>query len=341
MSHPHAFSNRPTTKLVDRLGRVHDSLRLSVTDRCNLRCLYCMPESADDFQDSDSLLSFDQIELIVRVLTSVGVNKIRVTGGEPTLRAGLPELISRIASIPAIGDLAITTNGLRMVQLAKPLRVAGLRRVNISLDALSDESFKRMARRDGLTRTLDGISATLDAGFEQVRLNTLAIAGLNEDQIVPLVEFARSNNLTIRFIEYMPLGGERNWNETQVITGGQIREMVEQVFGPLLPIDRPHPSQPSSDYKFADGKGGIGLINPVSQPFCGACNRLRLTASGALRNCLFSHREWNVRPMLEADAHENELLTIIRDCVENKEPGHLISQPTFRQPDRPMYQIGG
>lgn len=341
MSHLPTPSTGTENRLVDRLGRVHDSLRLSVTDRCNLRCLYCMPESADDFQETDSLLSFDRIEHIVRVLTSVGVNKVRITGGEPTLRARLPELVQRLASITGIDDLAITTNALRMVQLAKPLKEAGLRRVNISLDALSDETFQRMARRDGLNRTLEGIAATLDAGFEQIRLNTLAIRNLNEDQIIPLVDFARLHDLTIRFIEYMPLGGERNWTETQVITGQEVREMVEKVFGPLQSIERPHPSQPSSDFRFADGRGGIGLINPVSQPFCGSCNRLRLTASGALRNCLFSHHEWNVRPLLEADASDGELLTVIRDCVESKEPGHLISQPAFRQPDRPMYQIGG
>lgn len=341
MSHLPATASQPTHRLIDRLGRVHDSLRLSVTDRCNLRCLYCMPESADDFQDSDTLLSFQHIERIVRVLTSAGVNKIRVTGGEPTLRARLPELIERLAGIPGIDDLAITTNALRMVQLAKPLKDAGLRRVNISLDALSDETFRRMARRDGLARTLEGIAATLSAGFEQVRLNALAIRGLNESEIIPLVHFAREHDVTIRFIEYMPLGGERNWQAEQVITGRQIRELVEQEFGPLLEIDRPHPSQPSSDFKFADGQGGIGLINPVTEPFCGACNRLRLTASGAMRNCLFSHREWDLRPLLESDADDAKILTMIGDCVASKEPGHLITQPTFRQPDRPMYQIGG
>ena len=341
MSHLRTQPTQSIPTLVDRFGRVHDNLRLSVTDRCNLRCTYCMPETANDFQDSDSLLSFDYIERIVRVLTTAGVSKIRFTGGEPTLRAGLTELISRIAGIPEISDLAITTNALRMVQLAQPLRDAGLRRVNISLDALTNESFQRMARRDGLARTLEGIAATLDAGFEQVRLNTLAIRGLNEDQILPLIEFARSHNLTIRFIEYMPLGGERNWSEMQVITGQQIRDMVETTFGKLRPIGRPHPSQPSSDYAFADGRGGIGLINPVSEPFCGACNRLRLTAGGALRNCLFSHREWDIKALLDSEASDAELLTLIRHCIAEKEPGHLISQPTFRQPDRPMYQIGG
>lgn len=300
-----------------------------------------MPESADDFQDSDSLVSFDQIEHIVRVLTKVGVSKIRLTGGEPTLRARLTELVARLANLPGIDDLAMTTNALRMVQLAEPLKQAGLQRVNISLDALTDEAFRRMARRDGLARTLEGIAATLTAGFQQVRLNALAIRSLNESEIVPLVNFARQHNVTIRFIEYMPLGGERNWQAEQVITGEQVKQIIEREFGTLQSIERPHPSQPSSDFTFADHRGGVGLINPVSEPFCGACNRLRLTASGGLRNCLFSHREWDVRHLLESNADDEQILATIIDCVANKEPGHLISQPTFRQPDRPMYQIGG
>jgi GTP 3',8-cyclase len=327
--------------LVDRLGRTHDSLRLSVTDRCNLRCLYCMPESTDDFQDAESLLSFQHVQRVVGVLASVGVSKVRFTGGEPTLRARLPELVAMIRGVEGITDLAMTTNGLRMVDLAVPLKEAGLQRVNISLDALSDEVFQRMARRDGLDRTLDGIAATLAAGFDEVRLNALAIRGLNEDQIVPLVEFARDRNLTMRFIEYMPLGGDRSWREDQVLTGSEARRIIERAIGPLTSIARPHPSQPSSDFGFVDGRGGVGFINPVTEPFCGACNRLRLTASGALRNCLFSHREWDLKPLLDAGAGDDALLASIHDCVLNKEPGHLISQPTFRQPDRPMYQIGG
>lgn len=328
-------------RLVDSFGRVHDSLRLSVTDRCNLRCLYCMPESADDFQDADTLLSFDRIVRVVRVLAEAGITKVRITGGEPTLRARLPELVARLTEIKAIGELTMTTNGMRMETLAVPLRAAGLKRVNISLDALTDEAFFRVTRRRGLERVLAGIDATLRAGFESVRLNALAIRGINEEQILPLARFAKERNLTLRFIEYMPLGGDRTWQSDQVLTGAQVREMVEAEFGSLSAVPRPHPSQPSSDFQYADGAAAIGFINPVSEPFCGACNRLRLTAAGALRNCLFSHREWDLAPLLMTSADDASVLHAIRQCLHAKEAGHLITEPSFRQPDRPMYQIGG
>lgn len=327
--------------LVDRFGRVHNSLRLSVTDRCNLRCLYCMPESADDFEDAASLLSFDQIERIVRALAATGVHKVRLTGGEPLLRRSLPELVGRLAAIPQIDDLAITTNGIGLPTLAIPLQQAGLRRVNISLDALGEDSFQRVTRRRGLHRVLAGIDAAVAAGFEEVRLNALAIRGMNEDQILPLARFAKDRGLLLRFIEYMPLGGDRSWQSEQMLSGETVRRWIESELGELVPMERPDPSQPSSDFEYAAGGGRIGFINPVSEPFCGACNRLRLTAAGALRNCLFSHREWQLKPLLATGVDDASLLNTIRECLEEKEAGHLITRPDFRQPDRPMYQIGG
>ncbi len=319
-----------------------------------------MPESADDFEDSASLLSFDAIERIVRVLAAAGVRKVRFTGGEPLLRRGLVELVARLAAIPGIEDLAITTNGMRLPAVAAELRRAGLRRVNISLDALSEEAFRRIARRRGLEQVFAGIDAALAADFDEVRLNALAIRGLNEDQILPLAEFARDRRLLLRFIEYMPLGGDRSWQSTQMLSGASVRQRIEEAFGPLREVPRPDPSQPSRDFAYADGGGRIGFINPVSEPFCGACNRLRLTATGALRNCLFSHHEWNLAPLLaESDASrlsdsrlsdselldsqllDSQLLEEIRRCLAAKEAGHLVAQPGFRQPDRPMYQIGG
>lgn len=327
--------------LIDRFDRIHDSLRLSVTDRCNLRCLYCMPESADDFEDAASLLSFDQIERVARVLAASGVNKIRITGGEPLLRRSLPELVERLAAIPCIDDLAITTNGIRLPALAEPLQKAGIRRVNISLDTLNEESFQRVTRRRGLDRVIAGIDAAVAAGFDEIRLNALAIRGLNEDQILPLARFAKERGLLLRFIEYMPLGGDRSWQSDQMLSGATVREWIQRELGPLVPLGRPHPSQPSIDFEYADGGERIGFINPVSDPFCGACNRLRLTAAGALRNCLFSHHEWQLAPLLAAGADDAMLLATIRECLEAKEAGHLITRPGFRQPDRPMYQIGG
>lgn len=300
-----------------------------------------MPESTDDFEDAASLLSFDEIERVAQVLAIAGVQKIRITGGEPLLRRSLPELVERLRAIPRIEDLAITTNGIRLPTLADPLRRAGIHRVNISLDALNEESFQRITRRQGLHRVIAGIEAAVAAGFEEVRLNALAIRGLNEDQVLPLARFAKERGLLLRFIEYMPLGADRSWQSDQMLSGETVRRWIERELGPLLPIGRPHPSQPSTDYQYADGGGHIGFINPVSEPFCGACNRLRLTAAGALRNCLFSHREWQLAPLLADGADDASLLAAVRECLQAKEAGHLITRPGFRQPDRPMYQIGG
>lgn len=299
-----------------------------------------MPESADDFEDPASLLSFDAIERVIRVLAEAGVRKIRFTGGEPLLRRGLVELVARLAAISGIEDLAITTNGMRLPTLAAELRQAGLRRVNISLDALTEEAFQRVTRRRGLDQVFAGIDAALAQDFDEIRLNALAIRGLNEEQILPLAQFARDRGLLLRFIEYMPLGGDRSWQPEQMLSGETLRRRIEQTLGPLRAIERPHPAQPSSDFAYADGSGRIGFINPVSQPFCGACNRLRLTATGALRNCLFSHREWDLAPLL-ATGDDSRLLAEIRSCLSAKEAGHLITRPGFRQPNRPMYQIGG
>lgn len=327
--------------LVDKFGRVHRSLRLSVTDRCNLRCLYCMPESADDFQDSEQLLTFDEIERVVRLLAKRGIYKVRLTGGEPTLRKNLVALVERLSQIDGLDDLAMTTNGMRMVQLAEPLRSAGLRRVNVSLDALNDEAFFRVTRRRGVQQVLDGIDACLSAGFEEVRINALAIRGLNEEQILPLAHWGRERQITLRFIEYMPLGGDRSWQQQQVITGADLRQLLTQNFGPLVPAQRNDPAQPANDFVYQDNAATVGFINSVSEPFCGACDRLRLTAEGALRNCLFSHREWSLGQPMRSGASDLELLGLIYECVGDKEPGHLIAQPAFRQPERPMYRIGG
>ncbi len=332
---------KTSNQLVDLFGRVHTSLRISVTDRCNLRCLYCMPESADDFEESEHLLSFDQIVRLTRILASVGIEKLRITGGEPTLRSNLPELIARLRAIPGIKELAMTTNGMRLDRLAGELRRAGLSRVNISLDALNEDAFYRITRRRGLTQVIRGIDAAIEAGFSSVRLNALAIKGLNEDQIMPLVEFAFSRGLTLRFIEYMPLGGDRDWQTKQVLSGAELRARIEKQLGPLTPLALTDPSQPSTDFGYGNGKGKIGFINSVSEPFCGNCNRLRLTAEGALRNCLFSHQEWSLKPLLTDAATDAELLAEIRRCVTAKQAGHLITNPAFRQPDRPMYKIGG
>ncbi len=327
--------------LIDRFGRKHDSLRISVTDRCNIRCFYCMPDGPLQFLDSDRLLRFDQITRVVRVLAKAGIRKLRLTGGEPLMRPHVDQLIAQLVQVPGITDLALTTNGMLLADQAEQLHNAGLQRLNISLDTLREESFQRISRRPGLDRVLRGIDTALQVGFAQVRLNALAIRNLTEDELVPLVSFAIERGLQMRFIEYMPLDAERQWQSDRVLSGQEILARLSQHFGPLEPVERPDPSQPAEDYALPGGRGTVGIIRPVSQPFCGACNRLRLTAEGSLRNCLFSHEDWNLRELLELPDSEQQLLARIEACVAAKLPGHLISQSGFRPPDRAMYQIGG
>ncbi len=330
-----------TSPLVDGFGRRHTSLRISVTDRCNIRCFYCMPAEGVVFRPRDELLTFEEIERFVRALVPLGINKLRLTGGEPLLRAELPELVRKLAAIKGIHDIALTTNGMLLDEQAEWLKAAGLQRINISLDTLREDVFKQITRRAGLDRVLAGIAAAQRAGFERIRLNAVAIHGISESEIVPLAEFARARDLELRFIEFMPLDADHRWSKSQVLDGATIRAMLEEAFGPLLPAGRPDASQPAFDFKFADGHGGIGFINPVSEPFCGDCNRLRLTAEGQVRNCLFSTVEWDARRLLRSGAGDDELRSMVRDCVAAKAAAHGIGQREFHQPERAMYQIGG
>jgi len=329
------------TPLVDSFGRVHTSLRISVTDRCNIRCFYCMPDENIRFKPRHELLTFEEIERFAKVVAGLGVHKLRLTGGEPLVRAELPKLVARLARLPGIDDLALTTNGILLAEQAAALKAAGLKRLNISLDALREETFRTIARRDGLDRVLAGIFAAQRIGFERIRLNAVAIRGITEEEVVPLGAFAREHGLELRFIEFMPLDAENHWSSEQVLGGEEIRELLEAEFGPLLPAARPDPSQPATDFAFADGCGKIGFINPVTQPFCGDCNRLRLTAEGQVRNCLFSVVEWDARELLRGDASDAEIAQLVRDCVAAKKPGHGIDSPQFVKPQRAMYQIGG
>jgi cyclic pyranopterin phosphate synthase len=328
--------------LIDTHGRRHTSLRVSVTDRCNIRCFYCMPDENVRFRPRDEILTFEEIVRFVRVVAQMGVHRLRLTGGEPLVRTGLPGLVKMLAGIPGIDDLALTTNGILFTpQIAAELRSAGLTRLNISLDTLREETFQKISRREGLDRVLAGIAAAQDAGFERIRLNAVAIQGLTEDEIIPLAHFARDRGLELRFIEYMPLDADGQWQSTDVLDGAEIRRILESEFGALIPISRPHPSQPASDFEYSDGRGRIGLINPVSQPFCQACDRLRLTAEGQVRNCLFSTAEWDARELLRGDGSDDELADLVRDCVRAKAPAHGINTIDFIRPERAMYQIGG
>jgi cyclic pyranopterin phosphate synthase len=327
--------------LVDAFGRVHTNLRVSVTDRCNIRCFYCMPAENVRFKPRHELLTFEEIERFVRVAAQMGVNKIRLTGGEPLVRHDLPVLVQKLAQVPGIRDIALTTNGILLAEQAQALQIAGLGRLNISLDTLERETFFRISRREGLEQVLEGIFAAQRAGFQKIRLNAVAIRGITEPHIVPLGQFARRHGMEMRFIEFMPLDGEGNWDDQQVLTGDQIRAVLTAGIGPLVPLAVEDPSQPATDYEFADGIGRIGFINPVSQPFCHNCNRLRLTAEGQVRNCLFSTEEWDSREILRGGGSDEELAELIRASVGAKKAGHGINSDAFVKPERAMYQIGG
>lgn len=329
------------SKLIDAFGRVHTNLRISVTDRCNIRCFYCMPAVNVRFMPRRELLSFEEIARFVRVIAEMGVNKLRLTGGEPLVRHELHHLVRALVKIPGIDDIALTTNGVLLAEQAQVLRDAGLKRVNISLDSLNPETFRTISRRDELDRVLEGIAAARQVGFDKIRLNAVAIRGLTEPDIVPLGRFAREHDLEMRFIEFMPLDADGQWEHDQVLSGEEIRHTLEEAICPLEPLPIADPSQPATDYRFIDGIGTIGFINPVTQPFCSACNRLRLTAEGKIRNCLFSTVEWDARALLRGTATDAQIATLIHECVGAKKAGHGIDSGGFVKPERAMYQIGG
>ena len=327
--------------LADSWGRVHRSLRVSVTDRCNIRCFYCMPAGNVVFRPRAELLTFEEITRFVRVAITLGITRVRVTGGEPLVRAELPELITMLARLQGLRDLALTTNGILLPDLARPLREAGLERLNISLDTLDESTFETITRRSGLQQVLAGIEAAVEAGFDKIRINALAIRGLTDNELPGLVKFAMGRGLELRFIEYMPLDADGGWQAHQVLTGDEIKQRIEGEFGPLIPVADGDPSQPATDFRFASGIGTIGFINPVSQPFCTSCDRLRLTAEGQVRNCLFSSTEWDVRSVLRGGDADEAVRSLIRACVSSKKAGHGIDSPEFTRPQRAMYQIGG
>jgi cyclic pyranopterin phosphate synthase len=300
-----------------------------------------MPIEDVRFKPRDELLSFEEIVRFARVAAGLGVSKLRLTGGEPLVRADLHKLVGQLARLAGIDDLALTTNGILLDEQAQALKHAGLTRLNISLDTLDEATFQRISRREGIARVLAGIAAAKRAGFEKIRLNAVAIRGITEAEIVPLARFAREHELELRFIEFMPLDAEQHWQSDQVLSGDEIRRVLEVEFGELLSADRPDPSQPATDFVYANGGGSVGFINPVSQPFCGDCNRLRITAEGQIRNCLFSLTEWDARGLMRTGGSDAQLADLIRQCVAVKKPGHGIDSPEFLRPARAMYQIGG
>ncbi len=334
------MSQTSSPPLIDSFGRAHTSLRLSVTDRCNIRCFYCMPEKGAEFVPKDNILSFEEIYRLARLLVEQGgVRDIRITGGEPLVRQQVPRLIEMLAGIEKLEDLSLTTNGMLLAEHAQALHEAGLKRLNISLDTLDAEVFKKITRRDGLKKTLQGIDAAIKCGFESVKLNTLAIKGVTESEVVELVRYALDRNVMLRFIEFMPLDTDRAWQQSQVFTGDQLLQTLQDEFQRVVPLSRPAPSQPAEEFQVDQGR--VGIIRSVTAPFCEACNRIRITADGAVRNCLFATNETPLRGLIRGGATDEDLMSAIRSCLNEKAKAHGIDKDGFQPPDRPMYAIGG
>ena len=327
--------------LIDSFGRTHDNLRISVTDRCNIRCFYCMPEEGVEFVPREEILSFEEIERFARIAAGLGIRKLRVTGGEPLVRRDLPFLIRRLAGIPGVEDLALTTNGVLLPALAAPLYSAGLRRLNVHLDTLDRERFARITRRDDLSRVLAGLDAAQKAGFESIKLNAVAVKDLVEPDIVPLARFARERGFEVRYIEFMPLDSQGLWQRDKVLLASEIIETLSREIAPLVPVPDPDPRAPASEYNYADGGGRVGFIASVSRPFCLNCNRIRLTADGKLRYCLFAIEEDDVKVLIRSGAGDEEIAELVRRNVRRKWEGHEINSAKFVAPPRPMYSIGG
>ncbi len=326
-----------TTQLIDGFGRVHRDLRISVTDRCNFRCTYCMPQEGMQWQRREDLLSFEEIERVAQIMVErFGVNAIRLTGGEPTVRAKLSILVAKLAALNV--DLAMTTNGVTLPLLADELRAAGLVRINISLDSLRADRFEQLTRRNDLPRVLKGIDAALDAGFSPVKVNVVVMKGINDDEIVDFAHFGRDRGLVVRFIEFMPLDADEIWTNDQVMTQTEILNCLSSEFD-LVPLERT--SAPATRWRYADGGGEIGIVASVSQSFCESCDRVRITADGQFRNCLFATEETDVRALLRSGASDDDIAGALQRSVSSKWAGHSINQVHFIRPRRSMSEIGG
>ena len=330
----------PAEALVDAHGRAISDPRVSVTDRCNFRCQYCMPAEGLDWLERGEILSFEEIERLVALFVRLGIRDLRLTGGEPLVRREFPKLVGMLAKIEGLADLSLTTNGYLLERDAAALVEAGIKRVNVSIDSLARDRFFQITRRDSLPRVLGGLAAI--GAFEQVRpikVNAVAMRDFTEDEVLRFADLARTTSYQVRFIEFMPLDADRAWTPESVLTGAEIRALIEERYE-LVERER-EPSATARVYAFADGAGEIGFINPVSEPFCADCNRLRLTAEGKLRTCLFSLHETDLREPMRSGASEAELETIVRDAVWRKELKHHVGEPGFRAPARSMSAIGG
>lgn len=332
-----------TMSLRDSYQRPIRDLRVSLTDRCNFRCFYCLPHGEPPIAPKEKMLSYEEIEYVCDILVSLGIEKIRLTGGEPMLRRDIETIIRKLTRLKASGlqDLALTTNGYYLPERAQSLKDAGLDRVTISLDSLKQDVFKRMTGVDVLDKVLSGIAAAKSAGLEPIKINAVIVRGHNEDEVADFAAFAREHDVKMRFIEFMPLDSGHEWAREDVVSGKEIRERINERF-PLVRVEVARGSDTSSRYRFADGAPGeIGIIAPVTEPFCGACSRIRLTADGQIRTCLFSTVEHSLRDVVRSGASRAEIVNYIESVIEKKEPRHFINDPGFVTPSRTMSFIGG
>ncbi|MBF82261.1 MAG: GTP 3',8-cyclase MoaA [Actinobacteria bacterium] len=324
-------------QLIDTYGRVHRDLRISVTDRCNFRCQYCMPEEGMDWTPREELLTFEEIERLASLLVNkFGIESIRLTGGEPTVRANLSKLIEKLAKLDV--DLSLTTNGATLPLIAGDLYNAGLDRINISLDTLDRKRFETLTRRDNLKQVLHGIETAKSVGFDPVKINMVVMKGVNDDEVLDFVSYGRENGLVVRFIEFMPLDADETWEKSKVMPQNEILELISSKYD-LEPLSRG--SSPAARWKFVDGPGEIGIIATVSEAFCDACDRIRLTADGKFRNCLFAIDEYDVRKLLRENAGDEKIIELFSHAVKQKWAGHQIGKSVFIRPSKSMSQIGG
>ena len=324
-------------ELVDLFGRVHRDFRISVTDRCNFRCQYCMPEEGLDWLKREELLTFEEITRVTKILVeNYGIDSVRLTGGEPTLRANLSDLISMLSELPI--EIALTTNGITLEKNAHLLRSAGLSRINISIDSLKAEKFKEITHRDEMQKVITGLEASLEAGLLPVKINVVAMRGVNDDEILDFAKFGRDRSVIVRFIEFMPLDADEKWSTSAVLSQEEIFSTINSVY-PLEAVERSN--APASRFRYLDGQGEIGIVASVTQKFCGTCDRIRITADGQFRNCLFSNEELNLKEALRSGSSDREICDLLELSVLAKREGHGIGNVDFIRPARSMSQIGG
>lgn len=328
--------------LVDSYGRHIKSMRISITDKCNFRCTYCMPAEGLPWLKKAEILSYEEIVRIARVAVSIGIEQIRLTGGEPLVRRDVPELVSQLRQIEGLRSLSLTTNGILLKQLAGPLAEAGLTRINVSLDSLIREKFAQITRRDQLARVLEGLEELEKyPTIRPIKVNAVAVKDFSEEEVLNFVRLARREEYVMRWIEFMPLDADQIWRKEDILTGAELKALIEAEYGPLVPIKTGDPSETARRYTFSDGIGEIGFINPVSEPFCAQCDRIRLTADGQLRTCLFATDETDLRAVVRSNAPDSELEQALRQAVWHKELKHYIGDKRFKRANRSMSMIGG